>query len=43
MAWTGMGWLEALVADIALAAAYVAYAFIFNLAYDRCFPIAGRA
>lgn len=39
MVWTGMGWLEALIADVALAAAYVAYAFVFNLVYDRCFPI----
>lgn len=40
MVWTGMGWLEALIADIGLALAYVAYAFVFNLAYDRVFPIA---
>nr|WP_222948356.1 PACE efflux transporter [Thauera sedimentorum] len=40
MAWTGMGWVEALLADIGLAAAYVAYAFVFNLTYDRLFPIA---
>ncbi|THF59448.1 PACE efflux transporter [Pseudothauera rhizosphaerae] len=39
MGWTGMGWLEALVADIGLALAYVAYAFAFNLSYDRVFPI----
>lgn len=39
MAWTGMGWFEALLADAALALAYVAYAFVFNLAYDRVFPI----
>ena len=37
--WTGMGWRDALLADIAVAAAYVAYAFVFNLAYDRVFPI----
>jgi uncharacterized membrane protein len=37
--WTGMGWFEALIADIALACAYVAYAFGFNLSYDRLFPI----
>ena len=42
MAWTGMSWLEALLADIALAIAYVLYAFVFNLAYDRYFPIAGK-
>ncbi len=39
MWWTGMGWLQALIADIGLAAAYVAYAFAFNLTYDRVFPI----
>lgn len=39
MTWTGMDWLDALIADIALAVAYVTYAFIFNLIYDRAFPI----
>ena len=39
MAWTGMSWLEALLADIGLASAYVLYAFGFNFAYDRIFPI----
>ncbi|NMG44753.1 PACE efflux transporter [Aromatoleum toluvorans] len=39
MAWTGMGWIDALVADLGLATAYVIYAFVFNLAYDRVFPI----
>ena len=38
--WTGMGWQEALLADIAVAAAYMTYAFVFNLGYDRFFPIA---
>ncbi len=42
MAWTGMGWFEAFLADAALALAYVAYAFVFNLAYDRVFPIVAR-
>lgn len=37
--WTGMGWLEALIADIGLAVAYTGYAFVFNLGYDRVFPI----
>lgn len=37
--WTGLGWVDALLADIALALTYVAYAFIFNLTYDRMFPI----
>ncbi|GHU38682.1 membrane protein [Betaproteobacteria bacterium] len=40
MLWTGMGWLQALLADIGLAAAYVVYAYVFNLGYDRVFPIA---
>ena len=40
--WIGMDWLAALVADLALALAYTAYAFVFNLAYDRIFPIAGN-
>ena len=38
--WTHMDWLSALVADIGLALAYMVYAFGFNLAYDRFFPIA---
>jgi len=25
--------------DLAIAAFYVAYAFVFNLAYDRAFPL----
>ena len=37
--WTGMSWRAALIADIGLAVAYVAYAFVFNLAYDKVFPI----
>lgn len=37
--WTGLGWIEALVADIALALTYTLYAFFFNLSYDRMFPI----
>ena len=39
MWWTGMDWLTALIADIGLALSYVAYAFVFNLFYDRMFPI----
>lgn len=41
IAWTGMGWVDALMADIGLALAYVLYAFVFNLGYDRVFPIDG--
>ncbi len=37
--WTGMGWMEALLADLGLSAAYLLYAFCFNLLYDRHFPI----
>lgn len=40
MWWTGMGFVEALIADLALALAYTCYAFGFNMAYDRTFPIA---
>lgn len=42
MRWTGIGWTEALIADLGLATAYVLYAFVFNLAYDRVFPIDAR-
>jgi len=41
--WTDLDWGAALVADLALAAAYVVYAFVFNLAYDRTFPIIATA
>jgi len=43
MWWTGMGWVEALLADIGLAVAYTVYALLFNLGYDRVFPIAPDA
>ena len=43
MAWTGMAWLEALIADIGLALAYVVYAYLFNICYDRIFPISQSA
>ena len=39
MLWTGMSWLDALLADIGLAIAYALYAFVFNIGYDRVFPI----
>ena len=38
--WTGMGWVDAMIADIGLAITYTIYAFLFNLGYDRLFPIA---
>lgn len=40
MVWTGLGWFDAFVADIGLVVAYIVYAFVFNIAYDRLFPIA---
>lgn len=39
VAWSGLGWAEALVADVGLALAYTGYALVFNLGYDRLFPI----
>lgn len=40
IAWyLGITLLQAFVMDIAIAAFYVAYAFVFNLAYDRLFPL----
>ncbi|PPJ44785.1 hypothetical protein C0075_24535, partial [Rhizobium sp. KAs_5_22] len=43
IAWyLGIGLVEAFVMDIAIAGFYVAYAFVFNLAYDRIFPIPER-
>lgn len=40
--WTALAWVDALIADIGLALAYTAYALVFNLGYDRLFPIARR-
>lgn len=43
IAWyLGITLMEAFVMDIAIAAFYVAYAFVFNLAYDHVFPIPGQ-
>ncbi|KQP88610.1 hypothetical protein ASF60_20665 [Methylobacterium sp. Leaf113] len=40
IAWyLGIGLMEAFFMDLAIAAFYVAYAFVFNLAYDRAFPL----
>jgi uncharacterized membrane protein len=40
IAWyLGIGLVEAFYMDLAIAAFYVAYAFGFNLAYDRAFPL----
>jgi len=40
MAWyLGMGLWQTLVMDLAIVVFYVVYAFLFNLAYDRVFPV----
>ncbi|WP_119942777.1 PACE efflux transporter [Neorhizobium sp. NCHU2750] len=40
IAWyLGVGLLQALVMDISFALFYLVYAFFFNLAYDRLFPL----
>ena len=40
MAWyLGMGLWETFVMDLAIVVFYVVYAFLFNLAYDRAFPV----
>jgi len=37
--WTDMGFWLALTADLGLALTYIGYAYVYNLAYDRIFPI----
>jgi uncharacterized membrane protein len=40
IAWyLGISLVQALLMDIAIAAFYVAYAFVFNLLYDRIYPL----
>ncbi|QCI67543.1 PACE efflux transporter [Phreatobacter stygius] len=40
IAWyLGISLMEAFIMDIAIAGFYVVYAFVFNLAYDRAFPL----
>ena len=42
VAWyLGIGIIEALLLDVSLAVFYMVYAFIFNWAYDRVFPLPG--
>jgi uncharacterized membrane protein len=38
----GIGIIDALLLDVALAVFYMLYAFVFNWAYDRVFPIPGE-
>ncbi|MFC3912233.1 PACE efflux transporter [Pseudaeromonas sharmana] len=42
--WLGISLWQALLLDIGMALFYVVYAFVYNLAYDRLFPLmpAGR-
>ncbi|MDN4052685.1 PACE efflux transporter [Massilia sp. YIM B02763] len=39
----GIGLWAALLMDIAIVTFYLVYGFLFNIAYDRVFPIAGAA
>ncbi len=40
IAWKlGIGLMEALAMDVSFALFYVVYAFVFNLGYDRLFPL----
>lgn len=44
VAWyMGISLIDALLLDVALAVFYMIYAFVFNWAYDRIFPIPGEA
>ena len=36
---TDLGWIDALLADLALTAAYAAYAYLFHLLFDRLRPL----
>ena len=37
--WLGISLLEAFVLDLGFVAFYLAYAFVYNLSYDKAFPI----
>lgn len=39
VAFTPLGWHEALVAEVGLTLAYVAYGYVFHLAFDRLRPV----
>lgn len=41
MAFTPLGWHEALFADMGLTLAYVTYGYVFHLAFDRLRPVRG--
>jgi uncharacterized membrane protein len=42
VAFTPLGWQQALFADIGLTLAYVAYGYVFHLAFDRLRPVHGE-
>lgn len=39
MWWMEMGFVEAIIMDLGLVVFYLIYAFVYNLAYDRLFPV----
>jgi uncharacterized membrane protein len=39
VAFTGLDWQQALLADIGLTFAYIAYGYVFHLAFDRLRPV----
>lgn len=41
--WLDMTFLEALIADIGFAVFFLVYAYVFNLTYDRVFPMPAHA
>lgn len=44
IAWyLGIGLVQAFLMDLAFVVFYVVYAFVFNLAYDRIFPVPARS
>jgi uncharacterized membrane protein len=42
-AMTDLGWMGALVADLALTVVYAAYGYAFHLVFDRLRPVRGMA
>jgi uncharacterized membrane protein len=42
VALTELGWLQALIADIGLTFVYMAYGYVFHLAFDRLRPVHGE-
>lgn len=42
VAWTPLGWLQALAVDIGLGLAYAAYGYLFAIVFDRLRPVGSR-